>query len=270
MIAKPHILIVEDEFASYQELYDLLSSEGYEVSDYTPSYDDAIQSIKKHKPDLVLLDIQLLGDKSGLDVGNELHTKYNIPFIYITGLDDRNTFNKALQTGHEIFMAKTKPVLEEKTLRRHIETVLNKGQSVTVAEKQPVGINGLVDYLENLQKKGHKTISSVQVRFSEIVLFSKDDFLNVNEEKEPVKPNYIWFLTEKDDIFFIKKSLKKISEITPDNFVRISGKYIINFDSISYKGRINGSKIQIKDFILQITDTYKEQFNKIISEKYID
>jgi len=270
MIAKPYILIVEDEFASYQELHALLSSEGYEVSDYTLSYDDAIKSITKRQPDLVLLDIQLVGKKSGLDIGKELHAKYHIPFIYITGLDDRNTFNKALQTGHEIFLVKTKPVLEEKILLRHIETVLNKKPSIIVSKKQPVGINGLVDYLENLQKKGHKTISKVQVHFSEIVLFSIDVLLNKNDKKEFVKPNYIWFLTEKGDTYFIKKTLSWIEKRLPDNFVRISGKYIINVDSKSYKGRINGNQIQIKDKILRITDTYKEKFNRIISEKFIE
>jgi len=268
MIAKPYILIVEDEFASYQELHALLSNEGYEVSDYTRSYDDAIQSIKKRQPDLVLLDIQLIGDKSGLDVGKELHTKYQIPFIYITGLDDRNTFNKALQTGHEIFLVKTKPVLEERALLRHIETILNRKQSFIKDDVKYVGVNGLVDYLENLRNKGFKEISEVQIPFEDIVLFSKDKFVNEDNEKENVRENYIWFLTEKDEIFFVKESLAKIEEITPDNFVRINGKYVINIKSKSYKGRINGSQVQIKDLVLRITNTYNDHFNKVIAQHF--
>ena len=60
---------------------------------------------------MVLLDINLQGEKTGIDVGTVLNSKYKIPFIYVTDLDDTMTFAKGLQSNHEQFIVKTKPRL---------------------------------------------------------------------------------------------------------------------------------------------------------------
>jgi len=269
MILKPHILIVEDNYLLYENMKNLLLEQGYNVDKFTPSYDEAISRINMQRPDLVLLDIQLKGDKNGLNLGLKLQGEYSIPFIYVTELDDRRTFNFALQTGHDIFMVKTKPVLDENMLLRNIETVLNRVNSPTTnSSNDTIGIIGLVDYLDEIKNQRFTEISRVPVLFSDIDFFSIDDFIDENGEKQAIRINYSWVLTQKGDFYFVKKSLKQILEITPNNFVRINGRYIINLHSENIKGKTSQNRIQIGDRILEITSTYKSEYLKRISSLY--
>ncbi len=264
---KPHILIVEDEYFLYESLKRLLEKEGFTVSDYCPSVDDALLEIQKHKPDLALLDIRLQGDKTGIDLGGELRRVYHIPFIYITEFGDRHTFNRALQTTPEFFLVKTKPVLDEKLLLNNIEAILfrysNGGKQL-----HPRGIMGLLEYKNELRDYGSKKISKVPVAFSDIVFFSKDYFINENGEKEEVKVNYSWFLKSNGEHFFIKKSLEKLQQILPYNFVRINGKYIINLTSEKFTGRINGVTIKVWDREIKISSTYRDNFLERLNHFY--
>jgi DNA-binding response OmpR family regulator len=125
---KAKVLIVEDEALLYDGLRIALEKERFIVDEYTKSYDEAIKRISIETPDIVLLDINLFGNKDGLDLGKELSNKYKIPFIYITNLDDDTTFQQGLKTNHEHYIVKTKPKLNIKEIVRTIHTVLNKTQ----------------------------------------------------------------------------------------------------------------------------------------------
>ena len=48
-------------------------------------------------PDIALLDIDLEGEQTGIDLGKILSTNYNIPFIYVTDYDDSETFFEGLK-----------------------------------------------------------------------------------------------------------------------------------------------------------------------------
>lgn len=67
-----HILIVEDVPVIYHEVAGVVEDAGFTVDVFTPSVQDAITRIQKKRPDLVLLDIQLKGDKNGIYLGNLL------------------------------------------------------------------------------------------------------------------------------------------------------------------------------------------------------
>ena len=92
------ILIVEDSFVFSEDLRTALEASGdYEVTDVIISYEDLKASLEANKPDFVLLDINLNGEGSGLDVAHDLVNKWEIPFMFITGQGDSFTFKKAIQ-----------------------------------------------------------------------------------------------------------------------------------------------------------------------------
>ena len=64
-----HVLIVEDEPTLYERLRRILVKQHFTVDLYTKSYDEAIERITKQTPDIVLLDINLQGIKTGIDLG---------------------------------------------------------------------------------------------------------------------------------------------------------------------------------------------------------
>ena len=263
---KAHILVVEDEALLYKRMQRVLKKENYTVSDYTPSVAEAIASIKKNRPDIVLLDIDLQGEQTGLDLGKQLYESYKIPFIYVSAYDDDQTFYEGLSTHHEQFIVKTKPRLNPKEIIRAIQTVLKHYE--TKISKPINGIIGLIDYLENLKGYGKDTLSKVNVPYDDILYFTTRLFVNKSDELEALKPNYLWFITQKKERFFYKASLKDLNVTLPIHFVRINDSCIVNLNPNAYKGRINGSKIKIGTEIFTITKTYKENFEKIERSMY--
>lgn len=264
---KAHILIVEDEAALYEGLRRALVKQRFTVDDYTKSYEEAIERIQKNTPDIVLLDINLQGKKDGLDLGKVLQNKYKIPFIYVTDFDDNMTFLKGLQTNHQNFIVKTKPTLNITEITRAIHTVLHKKDTLPELNTKN-GVLGLVGYLEDIKEFGIGGVTRVPVSYTDIPFFTIKPFVNENEKEEKLRDNYLWFLTSKNEYYFLKTSLKKLSNILPLNFIRINESYIININPVFFNGRINGSKVVIKGQEFIVNSTYKKTFEKRIEQLY--
>jgi DNA-binding LytR/AlgR family response regulator len=89
------ILIVEDESLVAMDMTDMLRRIGYDVLPAAYSYEEAVAHLDGSNPDLVLLDIQLGGEKTGLDLAKLISEKYRKPFIFITSHSDKATVSKA-------------------------------------------------------------------------------------------------------------------------------------------------------------------------------
>ena len=244
MKPKATILVVEDNALIYKRLKMALISENYIVEPFTPSVEKALHLINKKRPDVVLLDIDLQGDLTGLDLGKLLSNEYHIPFIYVTDFNDDQTFYEGLNTQHEQFIVKTKPQLQPKEIIRAIQTVLSRSKTVeTTITKE--GLIGLVNYLDEMKSQGMDTISKVPIKFEDIGFFTVKPFVNKSKELEHLRANYLWFKTKDNKQYLLKKSLKELQGCLPYYFVRINESYIINLSPEIFNGRINGIRISI-------------------------
>ncbi len=280
MKTKAHILVVEDKALIYKRLKMILKEHHYSVDDYAPSVEEAIGNINKKRPNLVLLDIDLQGEHNGIYLGNLLKKEYNIPFIYVTDLDDDQTFYESLQTKHDDFIPKkdinlteeapiviqTKPHLDEKRLIRSIQTVLQKQTKNQQAFRG--GIMGLIGYLDEIKELGKNRVTRVPVKYEDIIFFTVKPFINENEEEETLRANYLWFKTRNNEYFFLKMSLRDLQKTLPYYFVRINESYIVNIAPDVLKGRINGSSLCINNQEYTIKSTYKEEVNKRLKHFY--
>lgn len=264
---KAHILIVEDEVILYDRLAQKLKKEHYTVSQFTPSVTEAIAQIKLKRPDIVLLDINLEGRQTGLDLGNILHSDYQIPFIYVTSFDDDETFFKGLQTNHASFYVKSKPKLDFTTLHRHIQTVL-KQKEINKKEPSKEGVLGLIHYLEDIKEFNKGSITRAPVKYEDIVFFTVKPFLNEDNKEEVLRANYLWLQTQSKEYFFLKTSLRVLQKSLPYNFVRINESYIVNIAPNMFDGQINGSKLSIKNTEFIVNSTYKGEVKKRIAHFY--
>lgn len=262
-----HILIVEDEPALYERLRRALVKHHFTVDDYTKSYNEAIERLVRRTPDVVLLDINLQGEKTGLDLGTVLDKKYNIPFIYVTDLDDDMTFSKGLHSNHQQFIVKTKPRLNIDDVVRAIYTVVHKKKQGKVIEEKE-GIMGLVGYLDEVRNYGKGGVTRVPIRFEDIAYFTVRPFINENEEEEELQDNYLWFLTRDKNYYFLKSSLKKLEKKLPPNFIRINESYIVNISPSILDGRINGSRLSVMGKELRIKRTYIKEIEKRLDKMY--
>ena len=103
------ILIADDEPDILEIIQYNLRNEGYEVV-IAKNGNDAIDQAKKHKPDLIILDIMMPG-KNGIEVCNilRLQPAFNDTLIiFLTALSDEGSEVKGLETGADDYL--TKPV----------------------------------------------------------------------------------------------------------------------------------------------------------------
>jgi len=101
------ILVVDDTPQNIKLLGDLLAAKGYEVST-AASGEQALESIARQPPDLVLLDIMMPG-LSGYDVCRRIRENPAtalLPVVLATSLDPREERVKGLEAGADDFLSK--------------------------------------------------------------------------------------------------------------------------------------------------------------------
>lgn len=114
---KLNIYIVEDEPLIAATIETALEKQGFQVVGDAETYEESISEIKQLKPDLVLLDIQLEGEKDGVDLALQLDQR-NIPYLFLTSQTDPNTISRVKQTQPLGFIVKP---FTESGLRSQIE-----------------------------------------------------------------------------------------------------------------------------------------------------
>lgn len=123
MNQKYKILIVEDEILVATDIEESLESLGYTVQGIADTGLKAINSVEKELPDLVLMDINLKGEMTGIEAARTIIQKHDVPIIYLTANADIDTVNKAkvaLPYGYII-----KP-FTDKDLQTNIEIAIFK------------------------------------------------------------------------------------------------------------------------------------------------
>ncbi|WP_018127982.1 response regulator transcription factor [Balneola vulgaris] len=102
---KNKILVVEDEPSLIFTLQDTLESEGFEVI-VSEEGEGAVDLVKEHRPDLMILDIMLPG-KSGYDICKEIRElKFTFPIIMLTAKDQETDKVKGLELGADDYLTK--------------------------------------------------------------------------------------------------------------------------------------------------------------------
>ena len=109
------VLIVEDEDDIRAMISGILEDEGYQVREAATSQ-DAVEAVKKRKPNLVVLDVWLKGSEmDGIELLAELKTRYaNLPVIVISGHGTVETAVSAIRKGAFDYIVK--PFKAEKLL----------------------------------------------------------------------------------------------------------------------------------------------------------
>lgn len=104
------VMIIEDEAIIAMDLESVVSEMGHRVTGVARTHKGAVSLAKQERPDLVLADIQLADNSSGIEAVNEILGEFGeLPVIFITAFPER------LLTGEKpepVFLI-TKPYNEE-------------------------------------------------------------------------------------------------------------------------------------------------------------
>lgn len=100
------ILIIEDELILAADLQELLQQLNFQV-DLAHNYNDAVRIAQLLKPDLLLCDINLNGDKNGIDLVKELRLiQTDFEVIYLTAYSSEDIISKAELTAPFNYLVK--------------------------------------------------------------------------------------------------------------------------------------------------------------------
>lgn len=127
-MAPAKILIVEDEVVVAMELQGILSAIGYTVAGAVRSGEEAIETVRQTNPDLVLMDVRLVGEMDGIEAARVIRERFNIPVIYVTAHADEETVQRAKRTLPLGFIVKP---FTQSDLRAGIEVALFKHEQDT-------------------------------------------------------------------------------------------------------------------------------------------
>ena len=83
------VLIIEDEPLIALEVAEIARSMGHTVHRVARTRREAIDAVSKHRPQLVLADIQLADGSSGMDAVQEILQSVDVPVVFITAHPER-------------------------------------------------------------------------------------------------------------------------------------------------------------------------------------
>ncbi len=222
-----NVLIVEDE-PNYSDTLEMFIDElGYQVIGVAQEGKTALNLFKTSKPDIVLMDINLNGEMTGIDVAKEFQSIQHTPIIFITSFDDKETFDRAKATGPYGYLIKP---FDPDTLERSMELALQRAHSddAKAFEQSQSGVLAKNAFFVKERNR------LVKVEINEILWVEVED-------------KYINLFTENRK-YTLRQSLKDLAEkLDPTKFVQTHRSYIVNASKIQ--------DIDLHLFVIRINET---------------
>jgi two-component system response regulator LytT len=221
--------VVEDEMIIAASIVSALKKLNYIVSTPAASYADALEMIEKEQPHLLLLDINLGGQKDGIDVAEFVRANYQLPIIFLTANSDTATVQRAKAVKPNAYLLK--PFTKD-DLFASIEIAIS-------------------NYYENADKASKK---------DNLIVKSGYDYLNIQIEKIVFiesNDNYVSIQMTYGKPLIVRSTLSEILlKLSENEFTRINRSVIINH---SFINKIETEQIVVAEKTFSITTKSKQE-----------
>jgi PAS domain S-box-containing protein len=144
---KSRILIVEDETVVAMDINYTLIDLGYEIHNLVVSAESALKILEDNAVDLVLMDIHLKGQMTGIEAAKVIREKYDIPVIFLTAYSDESTLAQARITEPYGYILKP---FTKRELSSNIEIALYKHQMESKIRASEQRWNSLIANAPNI------------------------------------------------------------------------------------------------------------------------
>ncbi|WP_268121613.1 LytR/AlgR family response regulator transcription factor [Roseivirga pacifica] len=238
------VLIIEDE-PNYADTLEMFVDElGYNITDVVGEGQQALKAFRNEYPDLVLLDINLEGEMTGIDLARAFQAERKTPIIFITSFDDKETFQKAKETAPHAYLIKP---FNPDELERSMELALLRTHGPNQEDEQVLdnGKHAILAKNSFFIKERNKL---VKVNVSDILWVSVEDKYSI--------------LHTADKRFVLRQSLKEVAEKLDDSiFVQVHRSHIVNISTVEdidlqlFTISVNGEEVPLgksyKDNLVQ-------------------
>ena len=245
-MSKINILVVEDESIVSKDIQNSLKKLGYNIVGATATGEEAIALAEETKPEIILMDIMLKGEMSGIEAAIKIKEKLSIPIIYLTAYADESTLNKAKITEPYAYILKP---FKEIDLHTSIEMALFKHKKQMELIKERDLLYSIVEGKDTSNLIFVKSNSRlIQVKTSNVYFVEAlKDYVVINTDSA----KYTIHSTMKD-------MQKKLSN---SEFMRVHRSYIVRIDKIAI---IDHSNLIIEDNkkVIPIGGSYKDELSR--------
>ena len=135
------VVIAEDEAIVRLDLKEILEEEGYEVVGETGRGDEAVELVRKHHPELAILDIKMPG-LDGLTAAREITGERLAAVLILTAFSQRDLIDQAKEAGALAYLVKP---FQKSELLPAMEIALGRFQEMKVLAQQ---VESLEEQLE--------------------------------------------------------------------------------------------------------------------------
>ncbi len=231
------VLIVEDEVLVAEEIAADMEDYGFEVTEIATSSEECLSSIENNVPNIILMDINIKGNKDGIETAKLIH-QTSIPIIYLTANTDSVTFKRALESLPNAFISKP---YQKKDLYSAVEIACNKHNEELIKEQNPIINNSFFvkdgDYFTKLN-------------FDDIYYLEADgSYCNIYTNKKKI--------TLSSNLNHFQNNHK--SPI----FVRTHRSYIININKVE---GFDKDSIIINSKVIPISKSYQKEIMKFFNK----
>jgi len=196
------VIILEDNLTYALDYEMILEKLDIKVLGVFKSIQPALKSLRKQRPDFMIVDLLLDNNEKGLDFIEEIKS-YRIPFIICTGYPERNFMDAALKLGAEAFFSKP---LDKAALSYEIIKLRNR-----LEEESGSGKSILVKYKKSLIKIPQKSIRRIET-----------------------EGNYSYVYVDDDRKYIVKISLKNLlGTLDKNQFIQCHRSNIVNISRIT-------------------------------------
>ncbi|OFZ33304.1 MAG: hypothetical protein A3D92_00095 [Bacteroidetes bacterium RIFCSPHIGHO2_02_FULL_44_7] len=228
------VLIVEDDPIIVEDLKANLLQLGYEDCRSCGSVSEAKVLVEQVLPSVVIVDIQLQGKESGIDLGRWLSAQA-IPFFYMSGKQDVSTF---LESGETQAVANLSKPVGIFNLRNTLYKALTEGRK------------------PQLSKKGF----SIPIPSGE-QYFQVDDLLYVKACRAYCE---LYFRNQRAAVLASMPLNKMLIRIKAPEIVRIHNSHAVNIMHVRER-RYNLLYLNGLDFPLEIGQKFREPLSKTLA-----
>ncbi|MCI5058991.1 MAG: LytTR family DNA-binding domain-containing protein [Flavobacteriales bacterium] len=245
-------VIIDDEEKARENLKFLLEEFCPEVKPVAlvGTIDAAVEAIKQHQPDFILLDIRMKGE-TGFQLFDKLES-VDFEIIFTTAFDEYAI--QAFKLSAIDYLLKPIDVEELKDAVAKVSKMQNKMQS---KEKVTNLIKNLDGEQNNLTKLALPTFDGLSfVKIEDILRCESDE-------------NYTKFFLKDGSKRLVSKTIKFYEELlTPHNFFRVHRSHMVNLEYVTdyYKG--DGGSVKLVDGTeVMVSRRRKEDFLKNFPNK---
>ena len=128
----PKILIVDDEWLTRLEIEGMLTNLGYDVAGQAETGAEAVALARELNPDLILMDVKMPGEMTGIDAAREIKAELKIPIVFISGYGDPEHIEAAKEIAPFGYVMKP---FDEREVHAFVEIALSRRKLELELEK---------------------------------------------------------------------------------------------------------------------------------------